>query len=365
MQLRNKLLQFGIGTYKNLSRHIVLPIWQIRVETTKACNLKCPGCRRNFSASISSEPGLIHLTVEMLDLMLRDTKTKLVRWEGDGEPLCNPHFKDLVEHCSQRGIRSAMCTNATLLNKEYIEFLENHKMFRIHISFDGARKDTYEKARVGADYEKVVHNCKLVGKSKIPLFMSIVLFTEQMIEELPEYIELAKKVRATGIHILSLQQEDINFYGPAPDLLEHRNELRKFKDLVKRNGMLFVSTISEVPHFVDCDDAYTNPYGLLNGDIYPCQYIANLRRGEVYQGVRFEVPYLNYKMGNLQKITMREAWQSKEWKELRMVLKRTQQPKGKTLTPERFLEMKKNEEARRSKFSYCSVCPARWGISGK
>ena len=365
MQLGDKLFQLVVKAYRGLSRHVVLPIWQIRVETTKSCNLKCPGCRRNFKASISSEPGARHLTVGMLELMIRDTSTKVVRWEGDGEPLANPHFKDLIKYCGLHRIKSMLCTNGTLLTREYVRLLEENGVFRIHISFDGARRDTYERLRVGADYDKVIYNCKMVGESKIPLFMSIVLFNEEIIEELPEYVELGKRVGAAGIHMLSLQQEDVGFYGLAPDLSKYENELKRFRGLVESNGMLFVSTVSGAPHFVDCDDAYTNPYGLLNGDIYPCQYIANLRRGEVYQGIRFTVPHLNYKMGNLYETTMQKAWHSKGWQELRKVLKESRQPRGKVILPGELLEMKRSEETNRSRFSYCAVCPARWGVCGK
>jgi MoaA/NifB/PqqE/SkfB family radical SAM enzyme len=99
MAIKDKVMQAGIETYKLISRHHTFNVRQVKVETTKACNLKCPGCRRNYSASISTEPGPRHLTPGMLWRILATTNMMVVRFEGDGEPTCNPHFKDLVKMC--------------------------------------------------------------------------------------------------------------------------------------------------------------------------------------------------------------------------------------------------------------------------
>ena len=260
------------------------------------------------------------------------------------------------------GIRSMMTSNGTLLDQEYIKVLEENGMTRIHISFDGTTKETYEKIKVGADYNKVLHNCKLIGESKIQLFMSVVLFSDEVVEQLPDYVEQARKVGATGIHYMKMQQESLSFGSP-PDLKIHKGALRKFRDLAKQKGLLVVGTCTEEPSFTPCYDPFIQPYVLLSNDVYGCTYLANLRRQEVYLGKELRVPYQHYNMGNLEEHTMREIWFGPKYQALRKKLRETRYPKGWPLTEEALLRIKEKEQDSQD-FSYCKGCLARWGESG-
>lgn len=359
--IKDKIYQAGINLYKSLSQHYTFNVRQIKVETTKACNLKCPGCRRNYTASISTEPGPTHLEPGALWRMLATTSMMVVRFEGDGEPTCNPHFRELVKMCSDLGIRSAMTCNATLLNKEYIDYLEQHGMSRVHVSFDGAHKDTFEKARLGASFNEVKQNCKLLGESNIQLFMNVLLSSDQIVEELPEYVDLALEVGATGVHIMKYQAENLDRWL-GPDLLQHKGALKAFEEKAKEKHLMYVSTVTEQPTFTGCDDGYMCPYVLLNGDVYSCSYMANLRRTEVYQGQVLKVPYQNYCMGNLNQNWMKEIWYGEAYKELRSFLRSTKEPIGTKTSPTDLLESRKVLHIGR--FAYCSSCLCRWGESG-
>lgn len=364
--LNDRLNQLAVEAYKwtALRSPRAFGPRAILVETTKACNLKCPNCRRNYeSGSIYSEPGAQHLTVGALWRIIATTNVQYIRWEGDGEPLMNPNFKDLMRFCKQMGIKSMMTSNGTLLNEGWIEFLEEHGMTRIHVSFDAATKDTYEKVKLGADYEKTLHNCKLVGDSKIQLFMNTVLFNDAIVDELPRYVEQAKQVGATGIHYMKMQQDSLDFGSP-PNLLQHQNTIKRFNELTKRSGLLVVGTCSDIPTFVPCYDPFTMPWVLLNNDVYACTYLANLRRYEVYQGELIDVPYQNYRMGNLEDNWMKDIWFGGDYRHLRRRLRdNRKQFFGTKTAPEVILRGKK-ETARTNRFSFCDFCLCQWGESG-
>lgn len=363
MPIKDMVYQTGINLYKNLSRHYTFNVRQVKVETTKVCNLRCPGCRRNYTASISTEPGPKHLTPGMLWQILATTSMMVVRFEGDGEPTCNPYFKELVKNCNDVGVRSAMTCNATLLNETYVKYLEENGMSRIHVSFDGAEKETFERLRLGADYEKVLHNCELIGKSKIQLFMNVLLSTDDVIEQLPAYADMAKRVGATGVHFMKYQAETLDgFQGP--DLTKHTGALKAFEKRAKDLGLMFVSTITEQPHFTGCDDGYMCPYVLLNGDVYACSYMANLRRSEVYQGEVFKVPYENFCMGSLNQHYMKEIWYGTDFHNLRKYLRDTRQKFGTPILTAQLVEHKRTLNSLSDRFEYCTSCVCRWGESG-
>jgi len=361
MNLRNKLLEKGIDTFKWASFHHTFTPRVIEVETTKACNLRCPGCRRNYKEGcIASEPGEKHLTTDNLWRILATTNCSLLRFEGDGEPLCNPHFKELVAFLNKFGIRSMMTSNGTLLDESWIKFLEENGMIRIHVSFDGTTKDIYEKVKVGGDFDKTLYNCKLVGRSKIQLFMSIVLFNDQLVEELPKYIEQAKSVDATGIHFMKMQRDTLEFGAP-PHI--DNSTIENFKKLGKKAGLVMVGSSSDTPTFKRCYDPFINPFVLLNNDVYACTYMANLRRSEVYMDKVFPVPYQNYKMGNLQENWMNDIWKNNKYKELRKFLSDTKVPNGWVVEPEELLRVK-TESIDGGGFSFCASCLCQWGESG-
>lgn len=363
--IRDKVYQLGIEAYKRASRRYTFNVRQVKVESTKACNLKCPGCRRNYTqGTISSEPGPRHLLPGALWRILATTNMMVVRFEGDGEPTCNPRLKELVGMCCGAGVRSAMTSNATLLNEDYVKFLEEHGMSRIHVSFDGAEKDTFEKLRVGADYEKVLYNCSLIGKSKIQLFMNVLLSTDKVVEELPAYPFLAQKVGATGVHLMKFQAETLEgFQGP--DLSKYQEPIREFARNAKKLGLMYTGTVSESPKFIGCDDPFQCPYVLLNDDVYACSYMAALRRSEVFRGEVFQTPYLQYRMGNLKENWMKEIWFSKSWCELRAGLRIDRRLfKQAEYAPETLSALKKDAHVFAHRFSYCTGCPCQWGESG-
>jgi MoaA/NifB/PqqE/SkfB family radical SAM enzyme len=362
VNLNNSLMQTGIDVYKRLSRHHTFNVRQVKVETTKVCNLACPGCRRNYkSGSIVTEPGPKHLTPGDLWRILATTNMMVVRFEGDGEPTCNPQFKELVKMCSSLSIRSAMTCNATLLDEDYVKFLEDHGMSRIHVSFDGTKKETFEVLRKGANFEKVLHNCELIGKSKIQLFMNVLLSTEEVVQQLPDYPRLAESVGATGVHFMKFQAENLEgFQGP--DLSKFKGVFSEFQEEAKKRNLMYVSTITEEPSFSGCDDGFICPYVLLNNDVYACSYMANLRRTEVYKGNTYEVPYLNYRMGNLKDNWMKDIWKGEAYAQLRKTLKDSIMPHGTSIAPQTLIEAR--EHPSEGRFDYCKTCLCRWGESG-
>jgi len=255
-----------------------------------------------------------------------------------------------------------MTSNGTLLTDDYVRHLEQTGMKRIHISFDGVSKATYEKTKAGANFEKVLENCKRVGRSKIQLFMNVVLFTDEIVEELPAYVEQAKKVGATGVHYMKMQQDSLEF-GHPPDLSKHINTIARFNKLTKEAGLRVVGTCTDKPSFTPCYDPFINPFVLLNNDVYACTYMANLRKHEVYQGELFDVPYKNYKMGNVADNWIRDIWYVPSYKELRARLKTNKRNfQGLLTSPPQVLEGKTT--LKEDHFAFCDYCLCQWGESG-
>jgi radical SAM protein with 4Fe4S-binding SPASM domain len=141
-----------------------------------------------------------------------------------GEPLISEWFDYLCDKAIEYGVLLDITSNGTLLNESKIrKILPN--LLDIKISFDGAKKETFERIRKGASYDVVVKNVENLlrlreqgqFKGTVTLQMTVFNFNYQ---ELPDLVRLAKnkgidRVKAYHVHSYS---EEINNYSLFHDL---------------------------------------------------------------------------------------------------------------------------------------------------
>jgi len=90
-----------------------------------------------------------------------------------GESLMHPDFFEMVKYTQKKGLLTKLHTNATLLSEEKSHELLKSELDFLSFSFDGFNKETYEKIRVGADFDETLNNIvrflqlkKKYGKTK-------------------------------------------------------------------------------------------------------------------------------------------------------------------------------------------------------
>lgn len=359
----SKIYQQAINVYKALSRRHVFDPRQVKIEATKVCNLTCAGCRRNFADSIANVPGPKHLTVDVLKTIIEGTKIKVVRFAGDGEPLCNPHLEHILEYLHSVKVKWAITTNGTLVDERWVRLAKRSGAIRVSISFDGVEKATFEKLRGGANYEQVLEVCKIISRNGVPLFMNCLLSTDEVIEQLPGYIQLAKSVGATGVHLMKYQSQDNTLWTP-PNWSKHAGMLERITKEARKAGLvLSAPSYNTCPTFRECEDPYIAPWVALTGEVFPCVYMANMREYEIYEEQKISVPWRNYVMGNINETPIRGIWRKEAYAELRTVLKQTSRKAGYQTGPSTLLLMKRAFKGN-ERFGYCFACPCRWGESG-
>ena len=70
------------------------------------------------------------------------------------EPLLDPLLFERIKYAKSKGLRVMFNSNGCLLTEEKINALLDSGLDSITFSFDAATKETYEKTRVGGDFEK-------------------------------------------------------------------------------------------------------------------------------------------------------------------------------------------------------------------
>ncbi len=175
---------------------------KIFINMGMKCNLKCIMCiRRTISKDLNKiEPDfeIFKNVADQVFPYIRIFGTTVV-----AEPLLGVRFLEQLRIAEMYSVKADIVTNATLLSSDTLirKILEG--ACSLEISLDAARKETYESIRVGGNFEQVKENIrrfnslkKKMPPDKRPFTTLCFLLMRRNIEELPEFIKLAKELEA-------------------------------------------------------------------------------------------------------------------------------------------------------------------------
>jgi len=157
------------------------------------------------------------------------TNLKELHLQGLGEPMMHPRFFDMVEYAVQKGIRVTTNSNLTILNPRNVQRCITCGLDTIHVSIDGATKDTYEEIRVRAHFERVLHNLDLIlderlrRDSPLPHLKMVTVIMRKNLAELPDLVRLAHRLRMEEIFVQHLAHD----FGES-SLPAHYRPMREF-----------------------------------------------------------------------------------------------------------------------------------------
>lgn len=151
----NKLAKIykNYRTGQPICNYFPLRIW---LEPTDKCNLACPLC---INRSIPEDTkGYMEwpLYIKIIDQLKGEICD--INLFHRGEPLLHTQIAEMVAYARQKGLTTRIHTNATKLTGELSKALLRNGLNYISFSFDGFDKETYEKNRVNASFEKTLNN---------------------------------------------------------------------------------------------------------------------------------------------------------------------------------------------------------------
>jgi len=139
-----------------------LPVYLV-VESTSICNLKCIMCpypsmgRKNEHMSMTVFERIVAEGAGFVEFM----------WlHLFGEPLINKNIYRMIDMAEDAGIRTGISTNATLLDEKAANAVLDSKLSIILLCLDGATKETFERIRLGAKFDKVAANIRRFAETK-------------------------------------------------------------------------------------------------------------------------------------------------------------------------------------------------------
>jgi radical SAM protein with 4Fe4S-binding SPASM domain len=184
------------------------------IESTNACNLRCPFCAVTTKNWGPYKYG--YMDMELYKKIIDEGAANglySIKLSLRGEPLLHPKLMEMIRYAKDNGVLDIYFnTNATLLDESKINKLIDVKLDRISVSFEGTTREFYESCRVGANFEKVVANVKLLRKIrdkrgvKYPQIRVQTVLLPELKESFPQYVAFWQDI-ADEVAYLDARQE--------------------------------------------------------------------------------------------------------------------------------------------------------------
>ena len=130
---------------------------RVYIESTNYCNLKCIMCPTGLGV-IQRPKG--YMDMKLYRAIIQEIgplvgSAVLHSW---GEPLMHPELFEMIRIGKRHGVRMETSTNITILNTERARAVLDAGLDVLYLAMDGATKETYERVRVNAKWEKSLRN---------------------------------------------------------------------------------------------------------------------------------------------------------------------------------------------------------------
>lgn len=165
-------------------------------EITPKCNLNCPYCRcDNLTPDLSLEESL-----HIID-SIADTHHPLVIFSG-GEPLLYPYFFEVVSYARKRGLKIALASNGTLIDKDMAEKINAIGFHRVAVSLDSARQDVHDSLRGEGSFIKTITAIQYLNFHQIPLQINATVFRRNF-KDIHSIYKLCLDLKIEALHIFA------------------------------------------------------------------------------------------------------------------------------------------------------------------
>jgi MoaA/NifB/PqqE/SkfB family radical SAM enzyme len=300
------LLSFQFKLLRPWGRPVV-----VDMEPTNFCNLRCQHCQ----VTHWEKPKRL-LTMDHFKSWVKPFKTaSRIKLQGMGEPFLNKELPAIIKELEKQHIYIHVVSNGTVMTDDIYEVMTKTRHFNVTISFDGADKMTFEKIRVGSDFDEIKANLtKLIqAKPRTSKVCAAMVGFEEHKDQIKPTIELLAGLGVDEfilqLVVLNLGQDSLN-----PMTVERRITLKDktnaFKtdlfETARRNGLKMEIADDSYDEQNPCPWPWLGTYIDTEGYVIPCCRIANAE---------------TCSFGNLNQQDFQTIWHSKEYQQLRKRIK--------------------------------------------
>jgi MoaA/NifB/PqqE/SkfB family radical SAM enzyme len=165
---------------------------RLYVESTNHCNLRCVMCPTGLDVirrpkgymDVGLFRGIVDEVAPFAPALV------LHSW---GEPMMHPGLFDMIRYAREHDVWVETSSNITLLTEERVRKVLASGLNQLYLAMDGTTKATYERVRVGANFDKVIRQVerllelKRTTGSSMRVVLQIIAMNETR-EEVAEFV---------------------------------------------------------------------------------------------------------------------------------------------------------------------------------
>ncbi len=171
-------------------------------ELTKRCNLKCKHCR--------AEADDLNFTGEMKTDEIKKVIGDIASFSQPilvltgGEPLYRADIFDIAGYAKDKGLRLAIATNGTLIDKDIASKIKSSGFDRASISIDGKDADSHDGFRgIPGSFKDALRGAEYLTDAGVD-FQFNTTITKRNVDELEDIVKLSEDMGAKALHIFML-----------------------------------------------------------------------------------------------------------------------------------------------------------------
>lgn len=245
--------------------HPAMPV-SISIEPTTSCNLRCPECPSGLR-SFTRPTGM--LKMDLFERIIEQVHRQVgyLTFYFQGEPYLNHQFLQMVKFASHHRMYTATSTNAHYLDEATIVKTVEAGLNRLIISIDGASQETYEKYRVGGNFDKVRNAIQTICRVKkemkryTPYVILQYLVVRHNEHQLPEIIQTA---RSSGVNELRFKTAQVYNYQNGNDLIPTIEKYARYR--LNKDGTYSIK--NEMKN--NCRKLWKSCVITWDGNVLPC-----------------------------------------------------------------------------------------------
>jgi len=215
-----------------------------------------------------------------------------------GEPYLNKDFFKMIAYAKSQKIFTSTSTNGHFLDKKNAEETIKSGLHKIIISLDGLNQETYEKYRIGGDYNTVIQGIKNLVQARKALKSSTPYIIVQFIvfkTNQHQLKELKKLKNELGIDKIDIKTAQIYSAKDDHHLIPDIKKYRRYRKDKKGDWEIK----SSLPNY--CLRMWQSAVITWDGNIAPCCFDKDV----------------NYNMGNILNSSFEEIKNNTKYKDFR------------------------------------------------
>jgi len=295
----------------------------LEVETTTTCNLRCRICEHTYW----NEPNE-HMTFDRFKYVVDQfPDLKWIGLTGIGESWTNPDFEKILRYVKSKGIYVELYDSFYYTDEEKARLQVELGVEKIFVSLDAATKETYEKIRVGSNWELVTENVKKLDKWKkrlhkyFPELCFHFIVTKDNLHEAVDYLDMIRDL-GVDVHFAQYTRMLHDFPEVHDQFVEIEDEVQQ--NIIKRGQELGIqvgwnATVPQIKPSGSTCLAWWMPFVFCDGTVIPCCALNEQNDREWQRATS---------LGNVFEKPFREIWWGDEYTEMRRALYAGEPPRN-------------------------------------